>query len=295
MNISDIYSKKKPVFSLEIFPPKTDLSTESIYGVVENLAELHPDFISVTCSAGGSGGDNDKTAVIASEIQKRYGVTAMAHVTCIGSSVSAMTERAEKLSKLGVRNVLALRGDYPKDSPREEHADRDFTYASDLARALRDFGKGFCVGGACYPEIHPESRILRDGGESDLKALRAKRDAGVSFLLTQLFFDNDVFFDFLKRVRGAGITLPVSAGIMPVTNAAQIRRMVSMCGASIPSNLAALIHRFGESPDDMRKAGLDYACRQVRELLEKGADGIHLYTMNKPDAARYIYAEFMKE
>jgi len=277
LRISELYQQKKPVISFEIFPPKREADVESIYQVLEEMAALSPDFISVTYGAGGAGSVN-KTAEIAGVIEGTHRIPAMAHLTCITSSSSRIEAQLAEMKARGVRNVLALRGDRPAGVAE---ASPHYLYAEDLIRAIRRDG-GFCIGGACYPEGHIE---CEDDGLS-LTHLKRKQDAGADFLISQLFFENDKYFSFLEQTVKAGITLPISAGVMPILGRPQIERMIFMCGASLPSRIVKLLHRYQDNPEDLRKAGIAYAVEQIDGLLAQGVDGVHIYTMNKPDIAR---------
>jgi len=284
MFISEIFrSKKGPVFSFEIFPPKREYPIESIYETIEELITLDPDFVSVTY--GAAGGTKDRTVEIAGYIKNRWGKPPLAHLTCIGAHQEDILRMLDELSSLEVKNVLALRGDPPKDGPSEGG---DFKYAKDLVHFIRKQRPGdFCIAGAAYPEGHVEAPSMA----CDLINLKKKVEEGVSFLITQLFFDNELFLSFRDVARSLGINIPITAGIMPVLNAKQISRMVSLCGASIPSPLAHLIARYERDPEGLHEAGLEYAINQIKGLISEGADGIHLYTMNKPEVAKRIMAE----
>lgn len=278
MKISELFQNKKKVFSLEVFPPKKDATLESITSILGELSELKPDFISVTYGAGGNIADAS-TCQIAAKIKKDYGIEAMAHLTCVNSTTKDIDVILEQLSRNKVENILALRGDV---NPELEKKD-EFRYASDLVEYIRSKGQ-FHISGACYPEVHVEARNL----EEDILHLKEKVEKGVSHLITQLFFDNDTFYRFEEKVRGAQILVPMEAGIMPVVNKKQIERMVTMCGASIPQPLAKLLQRYEYDADSLREAGIDYAIRQMEGLLSHGVDGIHLYTMNSPYIAKKI-------
>ena len=279
MKISEFYRNKKTVFSLEVFPPKKTDSIDAIYSTLDGLKDVSPDFISVTYGAGGNVADN-KTRSIAEIIKKDFGIESMAHLTCVSTSLSDAEKILDDFSGHGVENILALRGDISPDRPPKN----DFRYASDLVGFIKSYG-GFGIGGACYPEGHTEA----DSFEADLEHLKIKVDSGVSFLISQLFFDNDFFFAFSERALKAGIDVPVSAGIMPVTNKRQIERMVTMCGASIPQDLARIMAKYSEDPESLTEAGIEYAWRQIEDLVRHGVRGIHLYTMNNPSVANRIY------
>ena len=280
MRISSIYKNKKRVFSLEVFPPKKTASADSIYDTLAGLSGIRPDFISVTYGAGGNVADRT-TAEIAGLIKREYNTESMAHLTCVAVGEDDARTILRTFSEYGIENVLALRGDL---SPDRAPAGR-FDHASDLAEFIKANGD-FDVGGACYPEVHTEAA----SADEDIRNLKIKTESGVTFLISQLFFDTPVFFSFLERARAAGINVPVSAGIMPVLNARQIERMVTLCGASIPNDLSRIMSRYADDPEELGKRGIDYAVNQIRTLVEGGVDGIHLYTMNKPDAANRIYS-----
>ncbi len=278
MNITELFRQKPVVFSFEIFPPKRDSSIDTIWSTLAQMEGLGPDFISVTYGAGGGGGKS-YTAQIAGAIQKKYGITPLAHLTCIGSTRAEVEESLQELREEGVENILALRGDkIPGVEPKT-----DFLHASDLIAFIREQG-GFSVSGACYPEVHTEA----PDPITDIRNLKKKVDAGAGHLVSQLFFDNGAFYSFVERARIAGITVPIEAGIMPVVNARQILRMVSLCGASLPPKFTRMISRFEQNPTALRDAGIAYAIDQIVDLIAQGVEGIHLYTMNDPDVARRI-------
>ena len=280
MKIADILNSKKVTFSLEIFPPKKQDAFESVKNAAIELTSLNPDFISVTCGAGGTTKTN--TAEIA-KIIENASTTALAHVTCVRSTREQIEGTISDLKSKGIENVLALRGDFPKDAAEGENIfPSGFTHASDLVSLLKK--EGFCVGGACYPEGHPES----SGRDNDIDKLKFKVDAGVDFLTTQMFFDNDMLYSFLYRLQSAGIHVPVLAGIMPITNANQVSRMVDLSNAYIPRKLLAICDRFRNSPEAMKQAGIAYATDQIIDLISNGVRGIHIYTMNKPEIAKAI-------
>ena len=280
MKIANILSSKKVSLSFEVFPPKKQDALESIKNTAVELTRLKPDFISVTFGAGGS--TQGYTADIAQTIENQ-GTTALAHLTCVRSTADALNHIIKNLKEKGISNVLALRGDFPKDSVEGENIfPSGFSHASDLVPLLKK--EGFCVGGACYPEGHPESA----NRDADIENLKHKVGAGVDFLTTQLFFDNDMLYSFLYRLQSAGIHVPVLAGIMPITNAAQVSRMVDLSNAYIPRKLMAICDRFRNSPEAMKQAGIAYATDQIIDLISNGVRGIHIYTMNKPEIARAI-------
>lgn len=267
--------------SFEVFPPKKDGEFEAAFEILDELGKLSPDFISVTYGAGGS--RSGKTVEIASYIQNKLGIDAMAHMTCVGSKRDSLLEVAKALKENNVKYVLALRGDRPKDMTDEQFNSRDFAHASDMMDFLRT-NTDLKLAGACYPEKHFESFSM----ESDLNNLKKKQDAGAQFFVSQLFFDNDYYYSFLEKASKKGINIPICAGIMPITSAKQIGTTISLSGSSVPKALADIIATYGENPEDMRKAGIDYAIRQIRDLQENGVNDVHIYTMNKPKMAAEI-------
>lgn len=280
MSIADILNSKKVSLSFEVFPPKKKEALESIKETALSLTKLNPDFISVTFGAGGT--TQGYTAEIAEAIENN-GTTSLAHLTCVRSTLEDLEETIADLKKRNIKNVLALRGDLPKDALEGENVfPSGYTHASDLVTLLKK--EGLCVGGACYPEGHPESASR----ETDIDLLKYKVDAGVDFLTTQMFFDNDMLYSFLYRLQSAGIHVPVLAGIMPITNANQVSRMVDLSNAYIPRKLLAICDRFRDSPQAMMQAGIAYATDQIIDLISNGVRGIHIYTMNKPEIAGAI-------
>ncbi len=280
MEISKIFETKKPVFSLEIFPPKKTSSIETIYDTLDGLKDLKPDFISVTYGAGGNLADNS-TCDICSIIKEKYNILPIAHLTCVNNSKSDIDVILGNLKNAGVTNILALRGDINPDIPPKN----DFSHADELVAYIKSKGD-FSVSGACYPEGHPDSG---DDIVSDILNLKRKVDCGAEHLMSQLFFNNDDFYSFLEKARLAGISVPIEAGIMPVTSKSQILRMATMCGASIPRKLARVLNKFENNPQALEDAGIAYAIDQIVDLIANGVDGIHLYTMNKPYIAKRIY------
>ncbi len=276
MKVREIF-EKKTVFSFEVFPPKKTSSIDVIYQTLDELHDLHPDFISVTFSAGGSG--NAQFACdIASRI-KENGITPMIHLPCINYTKDEISATLAEINKRGIENILALRGDINSDIPPK----REFAHASDLITFLRQQGE-YDIAGACYPECHPDSDTL----DEDIDNLKRKVDAGADHLITQLFFDNDSYYDFLDKVRAKGINVPIEAGIMPVVNKNQIERMVTTCGASLPRKFVKIMQRYEHQPEALRDAGIAYAINQIVDLAASGVDGIHLYTMNNAYVARKI-------
>ena len=264
----------KTSLSFEVFPPKKEEEFDNIYDFLRETAKLHPDFISCTYGAGGSRAG--KTIEIASFIQKELGIDAIAHITCVGFTKADLEKNCEALEAAGVNHVLALRGDRPQSMTDEQFNNREFFYATDLVRHLKEH-TSLQISGACYPEKHFEAPSF----EADLRHLKEKIDAGVTSLVTQMFFDNTYFYRFMDKIRAMGITVPVHAGIMPITAAKQLGTSVSLSGSTVPKELADLIATYGENKEDMRKAGIDYAVRQILDLKQHGVDGIHIYSMNK--------------
>lgn len=279
--IKDIYTQKKTVFSFEVFPPKKNDEIYDIYKTLDTLKTLHPDFISVTYGAGGS--NSKKTATIAAYIKNICEIEPIAHLTAVAMDEPFLLQFLQDLNKKGVSNVLALRGDRPKDMSDDDYASRIFLYAQDIIQIIHKHSD-VCVAAACYPEIHPES----ESRQSDLYYLKQKIDAGVSFLITQMFFDNTKFYEFREEAAKAGIQIPVSAGIMPITSAKQLSTSITLSGTSIPQSLSNLVAKYTDSPEDMRKAGIEYAIKQIDDLIANGVDGIHIYTMNKASTAMEI-------
>lgn len=282
MKISEIYKSKKPVISIEVFPPKPDYPLETVYATLDKLKELSPDFISVTYGAGGS--TRGRTAEIASKVKNAYGLEALPHLTCTRHTKRDIDTITGCFRSEGIENILALKGDPPADAAVCTMAECDFNYAADLVRYLQDNGD-FCIGAAAYPEGHIECGRIH----LDRRHLKQKVDAGVDFLITQLFFDNRIFYEFIDGIRAMGITCPVSAGIMPILNAKQIKRITSLCGASIPARLLCdVIDKYQDNPGALQEAGIEYACRQIEDLIASGVEGIHLMTMNKPEQTKEI-------
>ncbi|MGN0618840.1 MAG: methylenetetrahydrofolate reductase [NAD(P)H] [Ruminiclostridium sp.] len=278
MKIASLYGKGRTVLSFEIFPPKKTSGIETIYSTIEELSDLKPDYISVTYGAGGNPADTS-TRDIASLIKNKYGIEAMAHLTCVNNTKAEVTAVLDSFKEAGIENILALRGDINPDVPPKT----DFRYASELVSYIKEQGN-FGVSGACYPEGHVEAESLT----ADILNLRKKVDAGVQSLVTQLFFENSMFYDFREKMAIAGIDVPVSAGIMPVTNKKQIERMVAMCGASLPQKFVKMVQKYDTRPEALIDAGIAYAADQIADLLSNGVDGVHIYTMNNPYVARKI-------
>ena len=282
MKIKELFKYGRPVISLEIFPPKPESPVETILDTIDALSDLKPDFISVTYGAGGS--SKSHTIEIANLIKNKYNVEALAHLTCINSKKSDIDRVLDQLKGYDVDNVLALRGDLPQDGSFDFTAKRDFGYAKDLVNYIKE-KNDFCIAGACYPEGHIENPDII----SDLHNLKCKVDTGVDFLITQLFFDNNLFYNFKEKVDLLGIDIPISAGIMPVINKKQIERITKLCGASIPLKFRRIMDKYEYNPEALKDAGVAYATEQIIDLLSFGIDGIHLYSMNRPDIARGIF------
>lgn len=277
MKISDLYKEDKTILSFEVFPPKKTSPIESVYGALEELCSLKPAYISVTYGAGGTAADN--TCAIAAKIKHDYNIEPIAHITCVNSSKAEVEASLDSFKANDIENVLALRGDIVPDMEPKT----DFKYASELTVFIKKKG-GFHIAGACYPEVHPEAK----DEVSDIINLKKKVDAGAEFLISQLFYDNRIFYEFEKRCRLAGINVPIEAGIMPVINTKQIQRMVSLCGASLPAKFVRIMNRYENNPEALREAGIAYAVDQCVDLIANGVSGIHLYTMNNPYVARRI-------
>lgn len=277
MKIKDILGKGEPTLSFEVFPPKTEDKYERVEQAALAIARLRPAFMSVTYGAGG--GTSRYTVEIASQIQENCGVTPLAHLTCVSSTREKVHQVLAQLQEKGIENVLALRGDIPADG----RVERNYRYASELIREIKQAGD-FCIGGACYPEGHVESVNKTE----DILHLKEKVEAGCDFVTTQMFFDNNILYNYLYRIREKGITVPVVAGIMPVTNVSQIKRICQMSGTYLPSRFKAIVDRFGENPAAMKQAGIAYATEQIIDLIANGVNWIHIYTMNKPDVAARI-------
>ncbi|MGD8399526.1 MAG: methylenetetrahydrofolate reductase [NAD(P)H] [Bacillota bacterium] len=282
MQIKTLFGQKRPVRSFEIFPPKPEYPLETVFDTVRGLRDLNPDYISVTYGAGGS--SRGRTVAIADRIKRDFQIESMAHLTCMSHSEQELATIIAALQADGIENILALRGDPPSDHP-DLIPPGHYNYAVDLVRQLRRCGN-FCIGAAAYPEGHGESRRL----DEDWRRLRDKVAAGVDFLVTQLFFDNRLFYHFMENMLRLGVNVPVEAGIMPVINSKQIRRMVYLSGASIPARLLQLLDRYGDDPESFEKAGIEYAIAQINDLVVNGVAGIHLYTMNRIEQTRIIMA-----
>ncbi len=281
MQIIEILKKKQMSLSFEVFPPKKETSFESVRIATEKIAELKPSFMSVTYGAGG--GTSDYTLSVAKNIKEKYNVPMLAHLTCVSSDKELVGRRIDGLIDAGITNVMALRGDLTPELENSDRSKWDYRHAVDLIRELKEKGD-FCIGAACYPEVHPESANQRE----DIKHLKEKVDAGADFLTTQMVFDNNLFFNFLYKIREAGITVPVLPGIMPITNANQVDRAIKLSGAFMPQRFRAMVDKFGTDPDAMKQAGIAYATDQIIDLYANGITNVHIYSMNKPDIAEGI-------
>ena len=278
MKIIDIIKSEKPTLSFEVFPPKTSDNFESVNSATQAIAALRPDFMSVTYGAGG--GTSEFTSSIAQNIQAEKGVPVLAHLSCVSSTKDEIHKQLTILKEKGIENNLALRGDMPEGMSKEH---LDYHYASELTKEIREFG-GFCIGGACYPEVHPESSSSID----DINNLKRKVEAGCEFLTTQMFFDNNLLYNFIYRVRKAGIDVPVVAGIMPVTNPKSIKRICAISGTALPQSFIRIVDRYGDNPEAMMQAGIAYATQQIIDLYANGVRAVHVYSMNKPEVAKRI-------
>lgn len=279
MQIKELFNKKNPVISFEVFPPNKNFTKEKLVEVTGELAELNPDFISVTYGAGGT--NRSGTIEIASHIKNNLNIEVMSHLTCIGSTKQDISNYISEIKKHNIKNVLALRGDIPQGRDESIYDEGDYRYASDLINDIKN--EDITIAGAFYPETHFENNDLQD-----LIHLKNKVDLGVDFLISQIFFDNDKFFNFMEQAQKLNINVPLSAGIMPVTNAAQIKRITSLCKSSIPKKLEKILDKYGHDHESMKKAGFIYATEQIIELLANDIPAIHLYAMNKPEVARAI-------
>lgn len=283
MKLSQILKQEKLSLSFEVFPPKTDSVFESVKGAAEEIAALKPAFISVTYGAGG--GTSKYTLDIATDIKRRYNVPTLAHLTCVSSSRETVQEKIAEIKAAGIENVMALRGDIPANLAGTDRKNWAYRHAVELVRELKESGD-FCVGGACYPEVHPESANQKE----DIYFLKEKVDAGCDFLTTQMFFDNNLLYNFLYKIREAGITVPVIPGIMPITNAKQVERAITLSGSFMPQRFKSLVDKFGGNPAAMKQAGIAYATDQIIDLYANGITNVHVYSMNKPDVAEKIQA-----
>ena len=282
MRLDQLFNQNKMHLSFEVFPPKTSTAFDSVKRATEEIAKLRPSFVSVTYGAGG--GTSRYTLEIAENIKKNYGVPTLAHLTCVSSTKETVRERILDMHSAGIENIMALRGDLTPELEASDRSGWAYRHAVDLIYDIKSSGYDFCIGGACYPEIHPESASQAD----DIKYLKEKVDAGCSFLTTQMFFDNNLLYNFLYKIREAGITVPIIPGIMPITNANQIERAIKLSGSFVPQRFKALVDKFGHSPEAMKQAGIAYATDQIIDLFANGILNVHVYSMNKPDVAMKI-------
>ena len=282
MKLTKLFDGEKLSLSFEVFPPKTDTSFESVKNATEEIARLRPAFMSVTYGAGG--GTSRYTLQIAQNIKEHYGVPTLAHLTCVSSTKETVQHKIEELKAAGIENVMALRGDLTPEVMESDRSLWAYRHAVDLVHELKESGADFCIGGACYPEIHPESTNQKE----DIKYLKEKVDAGCDFLTTQMFFDNNLLYNFLYKIREAGITVPIIPGIMPITNGNQIERAIKLSGSFMPQRFKALVDKFGNDPAAMKQAGIAYATDQIIDLFANGITNVHVYSMNKPDVAAAI-------
>ncbi len=284
MKIIDILSKNNMSLSFEVFPPKKESSFESVKNATEEIAACKPAFMSVTYGAGG--GTSKYTLEIAKNISEKYGVPTLAHLTCVSSSKETVHERIEDMKAAGIRNVMALRGDLTPELEATDPSTWDYRHAIELVRELKESDADFCIGAACYPEVHPDSPNQKE----DILHLKEKVEAGADFLTTQMVFDNNLFFNFLYKLREAGVTVPVLPGIMPITNANQVDRAIKLSGSFMPQRFKSLVDYFGSDPEAMKQAGIVYATDQIIDLYANGITNVHVYSMNKPDVAKAILA-----
>lgn len=282
MKIKDILKNEEFSLSFEVFPPKTDTAFQSVEEAVTEIAALRPAFMSVTYGAGG--GASRYTLDMAKTVEEKSGVSTIAHLTCVSSTKETVRQKIKEMREYGIENVLALRGDLTPEMENSDRSKWDYRYAIDLIHELKESGADFCIGGACYPEVHPESVNQKE----DIRRLKEKVDAGCDFLTTQMFFDNNLLYNFLYKIREAGITVPIVAGIMPITKANQVERAIKLSGSFMPQRFKALVDKFGMYPDAMMQAGIAYATDQIIDLYANGVTNVHVYSMNKPEVARCI-------
>ncbi|MBE7037697.1 MAG: methylenetetrahydrofolate reductase [NAD(P)H] [Ruminococcaceae bacterium] len=280
MRIIDILKDEKLSLSFEVFPPKSDTNFESVKDATEKIALLKPSFMSVTYGAGG--GTSKYTLDIAKNIEKTHSVPMLTHLTCVSSTKETVKQRIADMKNAGIKNVMALRGDLTPELEKSDKSKWHYHHAIDLIKELKD--NDFCIGGACYPEVHPESLNQKD----DIMHLKEKVDAGCQFLTTQMFFDNNLLYNFLYKIREAGITVPVVAGIMPITNANQVERAIKLSGSFMPQRFKSIVDKFGYDKDAMKQAGIAYATDQIIDLYANNITNVHVYSMNKPDVAEKI-------
>ncbi|MBQ3155110.1 MAG: methylenetetrahydrofolate reductase [Clostridia bacterium] len=282
MKIINILKQNTLSLSFEVFPPKTDSSFESVKTATEEIAKLRPSFMSVTYGAGG--GTSKYTLDIAKNIKTAYGVPTLAHLTCVSSTKETVHEKIREITDAGIENIMALRGDIPAHLMDADRTDWAYHHAVELVRELKAAKSDLCIGGACYPEVHPESACQKD----DIRFLKEKVEAGCDFLTTQMFFDNNLLYNFLYKIREAGITVPIIPGIMPITNANQVERAIKLSGSFMPQRFKSLVDKFGHDPAAMKQAGIAYATDQIIDLYANGITNVHVYSMNKPDVAEKI-------
>lgn len=282
MKITDILKSDKLSLSFEVFPPKTDSAFGSVKTATEEIARLKPSFMSVTYGAGG--GTSAYTLEIAKNIKDTYGVPTLAHLTCVSSDKETVRRKIAEIKAAGIENIMALRGDLTEELAKSDKNSWDYRHATDLIADIKSIDGNFCIGGACYPEIHPESTNQAE----DIAHLKEKVDAGCSFLTTQMFFDNNLLYNFLYKIRQAGITVPIIPGIMPITSATQVERAIKLSGSFMPQRFKSLVDKFGESPASMKQAGIAYATDQIIDLFANGVKNVHVYSMNKPEVAQKI-------
>lgn len=282
MKLTQIFNSGKYSLSFEVFPPKTEDVYDSVKTATEEVAKLKPAFMSVTYGAGG--GTSKYTLDIAKRIKDEYGIPSLAHLTCVSSTKETVKARIQDFKEARIENVMALRGDIPPSMQNSDRSGWAYRHAVDLIRELKESGADFCIGGACYPEVHPESANQKE----DIRFLKEKVEAGCEFLTTQMFFDNNLLYNFLYKIREAGITVPVLAGIMPITNAKQVERAIKLSGSFMPQRFKSLVDKFGENPAAMKQAGIAYATDQIIDLYANGVTNVHVYSMNKPDVAEKI-------
>lgn len=282
MKLNELLNRDTLSLSFEVFPPKTDSAFDSVKHATEQIAMLKPAFMSVTYGAGG--GTSRYTLEIAKNIKEHYGVPTLAHLTCVSSTKETVHAKIEQMRAAGIENVMALRGDLTPELAASDRSAWAYRHAVDLIRELKECETDFCIGGACYPEVHPESLHQKD----DIRYLKEKVDAGCDFLTTQMFFDNNLLYNFLYKIREAGITVPIIPGVMPITNANQIERALKLSGSFVPQRFKAIVDKFGSSPEAMKQAGIAYATDQIIDLFANGIPNVHVYSMNKPDVAEMI-------
>ena len=282
MKLTELFEKDGLMLSFEVFPPKTDSAFDSVKNATEEIAKLRPSFMSVTYGAGG--GTSKYTLEIAKNIEAEHGVPTLAHLTCVSSTRETVQERIADMKAAGIQNVMALRGDLTPELKDSDRSAWTYRHAVDLIRELKASDADFCIGGACYPEVHPESPNQAE----DILHLKEKVEAGCEFLTTQMFFDNNLLYNFLYKIREQGITVPIVPGIMPITNAKQMKRSIEMSGCYIPQRFKSLLDKFGSTPAAMKQAGIAYATDQIIDLYANGIKNVHVYTMNSPDVARKI-------